>query len=192
MQRDPIDGGAYGVGSGSVVPNPSKVRGLGLCDVLRVELEPCQIAGAIEELEEWRGPLSETFEQARTRWDEVADKESPGELGRRDEEELSRSAYALHVLSRLRAQLPTIDHDERVVVVGPASMVSHFIAGAARSAVDDLADSVRSRLQAGGEKEAKLRAALAAVNAWLDTYMECEALEWYLFDPPYAPAGPII
>jgi hypothetical protein len=192
MQQDRIDGEVFGAHLGSSVPNPSKVRGLGLCDVLRVELEPCQIAGAIEELEEWRGPLSETFEQARTRWDEVADKESPGPLGRKHEHELSRSAYALHVLSRLRAQLPTLDHDQPVVVVGPASMVSHFIAGAARNAVDDLAESIRPPLKAGGEAEAKLRTALAAANAWLDTYMECEALEWYTFDPPFDPAGSLI
>jgi hypothetical protein len=74
------------------------------------------------------GPLNETFEQARTRWDEVADKESPGTLGRASEQELSRSAYALHVLSLLRAQLPSLEHDEPAVVVGPASMVSNFIA----------------------------------------------------------------
>jgi hypothetical protein len=71
-------------------------------------------------------------------------------------------------------------------------MVSHFIAGAARNAVDDLAESVRGPLQAGGEREATLRAALAAANAWLETYMECEALEWYTCDPPYDPADPII
>jgi hypothetical protein len=34
-----------------------------------------------------------------------------------------------------------------------------------------------------GQAEARLRAALAAVTAWLDAYMECEALEWFTFDP---------
>jgi hypothetical protein len=160
--------------------------------VLRVELAPCQIAAAIEELEEWRGPLSETFEPARTRWDDLADKESPGSLDHSMEQEVSRSAYALRVLGMLRAQLPTVDHDEPVVVVGPASMVSHFIAGAARSAVDDLADLVRTPVRNRAQGEAKLRAALVAASAWLDTYMECEALEWFTFDPPYDPADPIV
>jgi hypothetical protein len=54
MQENRIDGGMLGVRLGVAVPNLSRVRGLGLCDVIRVELEPCQITGAIEELEERR------------------------------------------------------------------------------------------------------------------------------------------
>jgi hypothetical protein len=92
----------------------------------------------------------------------------------------------------LRAQLPTVDQDEPVVVVGPASMVSHFIGAAARNAVDDLAELVRAPVKDDGQAEARLRAALAAVTAWLDTYMECEALEWFTFDPPFDPSDPIL
>ena len=77
-------------------------------------------------------------------------------------------------------------------MVGTASMLSRFVAGAARSAVNDLAELALTPVRSGGEAEAKLRAALAAATAWLETYMECEALEWYTFEPPYDPADPIL
>jgi hypothetical protein len=183
MQQNRIDVQVAGARFGGAVPNPSRVQGLGLCDVLRVELEPCQFAGAIEELEEQRGPLNETFEHARTRWDALAEEAAAGSIAQSLEQELSKSASALRVLTMLRAQLPALDHDKPVVVVGPASAISELIALAARNAVDDLGELVRQPLRSGAEAEAKLRAALAAVVAWLDTYIECEALEWFTFDP---------
>ena len=76
-------------------------------------------------------------------------------------------------------------------MVGPASMISQFIVGAARNAVDDLAERVRTPVRCC-EDEVRLRAALAASNAWLETYIDCEAIEWYTFDPPCDPADPII
>jgi len=66
----------------------------------------------------------------------------------------------------LRAQLPTLDHDEQVVV-GPASALSELIAVAARNSVDDLSELIREPLMTGGEREARLRAAVAAAIAWL-------------------------
>jgi hypothetical protein len=82
------------------------VQGLGLCDALRLELQPCQIAGAIDELEERRGPFNEAFEKARTRWDALAEQERGPEAVVL-EEELSMSGDALRVLTSLRSQLPT-------------------------------------------------------------------------------------
>jgi hypothetical protein len=60
-------------------PAVTTVQGLGLCDVLRVELQPCQIAGAIDELDERRGPLEESYQRARTQWSALPDSErAPG------------------------------------------------------------------------------------------------------------------
>jgi hypothetical protein len=187
MQDNRIDGGALGARLGVAVPNPSRVRGLGLCDVLRVELEPCQIAGAIDELEERRGPLNEAFEQARTRWDALAEQESQRPTERTLQHEPSRSAYALRLLSMLRAQLPAIGHGEPVAIVGPASSISGLIAAAARNAVDELSELIREPQRSDGQSETRLRAAMAATSAWLETYIDCEALEWFTFDPPYDP-----
>jgi hypothetical protein len=125
-------------------PSP-RVRGLGLCDALLVELEPCQIAGAIDELEERRGPVTERFELARNRWEALAERErgaDPDGL----EQDMSRSAYALEALTKLRAQLPTPAHDEAVAVVGPAAIVSALVGASARNAADELAEVMRNPL----------------------------------------------
>ena len=190
MQDNRIDGGIAGACLHNAVPTRSTVRGLGLCDVLSVELEPCQIAGAIEELEARRGPLNEAFEQARTRWDTIADGEraSVREL----EHQLSRSAYALHIVSMLRGQLPTVDHAEPVALVGPASTISDLIAAAARNAVDDLGELIRESPKVDQGAQAKLRLAMAAVAAWSETYIDCAAIEWFTFDPPYDPLDPTL
>lgn len=190
MQENRIDGGIAGACLRDAVPTRSTVRGLGLCDVLSVELEPCQIAGAIEHLEERREPLNEAFEQARTRWDAIAESEraSMREL----EHELSKSAYALRILTMLRGQLPTPHHPDPIMLVGPASMVSGMIAAAARNAVDDLGELIRESPKIDQEAHARLRAAVAAVAAWVETYVDCEAMEWFTFDAPYDPLDPAV
>jgi hypothetical protein len=63
-------------------PAVTTVQGLGLCDVLSVELQPCQIAGAIDELDERRGPLEESYERARTQWSALPDSERPPDSAR--------------------------------------------------------------------------------------------------------------
>jgi hypothetical protein len=103
-----------------------------------------------------------------------------------------KSAYALRLRTMLRRQLPTADHPESVTLVGPASTVSDMIAAAARNAVDDLGELIRESPKTGGEAQARLRTAVAAVAAWVETYVDCEALEWFTFDPPYDPADPAI
>jgi hypothetical protein len=185
MQHNRIDGQVTDGRSDRPVPNPSRVKGLGLSDALRVELEPCQIAGLIDELEERRGPLNEAFEQARTRWEAIVEQEPAPWNAASLKHELSRSAYALRILRMLRAQLPALDQREPVVVVGPARAISGLIAAVAQNAVDELAELLRQPLRSDGKREARLRTAMAAVVAWMETYLDCEALEWFTFDPPY-------
>jgi hypothetical protein len=48
-------------------PRIGSVQALGLSDVLRAELQPCQLAGVVDELNELRRPLVESFEVARRR-----------------------------------------------------------------------------------------------------------------------------
>jgi hypothetical protein len=192
MQQNRIDGDVARGGLGAAVaPDLSRVRGLGICDVLRIELEASQVPGAISELEERRGPLNEAFEQARTRWDEIADQRPPAWNAPALERELSRCAYALRVLGMVRAQLPALDHGDSVVVAGPAPMLADLIASAARNAVDDLGEALREPLATGTGAGATLRAAAAAVVAWIETYIESEALERYTFDLPYDPSDRI-
>jgi hypothetical protein len=46
-------------------PRIGSVHAMGLSDVLRLELQPCQLAGFADELGELRGSLGETYETAR-------------------------------------------------------------------------------------------------------------------------------
>jgi hypothetical protein len=167
-----------------------RVQGLGLCDALRVELDPCQIAGAIDEIEARRGPLHEAFQDARARWDAVAD----WERERGDptlEHELSSTAYALRILTKLRGQLPTAAHESPVALVGPASTVSEIVAAAARSVVDDLAELIRDSPRSDERAQTRIRDATAAVAAWVQTYLDCESLEWFNFDSDWDPVHQI-
>jgi hypothetical protein len=138
--------------------------------------------GGDRQLEERRGPLSEIFERARTLWDAIADSERTGARTHPIEQELLKSAYAVRLLTMLRGQLTAVDHSEAVTLVGPASTVSGVIAAAARNAVDDLGELIRESPKTGEEAQARLRMAVAAVAAWVETYVDCEALEWFTFD----------
>lgn len=169
----------------ATVPELTRVQGLGLCDAIRVVLAPCQIAGLIEELEERRGPLTEAFEHARTRWDELAERD--GGAAVRLGEEISKSAYAQRVLTMVRGQLPTATHEAPVSIVGPASMISSIVAAVAVNAVEDLAELVRQSLRTDVRAQRRLVDATTTVAAWVETYIECEALEWFNFDPAWDP-----
>jgi hypothetical protein len=124
--------------------------------------------------------------RSSTRWDELAEHDG-GPADPRLEEDLSRSAYALRVLAKLRGQLPTAAHDAPVWIVGPGSTMTSFVAGAALSAVEDLAELVRQSPKVNPEAQMGLRKATAAAAAWVETYIECEALEWFNFDPDWDP-----
>ena len=105
--------------------------------------------------------------------------------------DLSRTAYALRVLTMLRGQLPTANHDERVALVGPASMIAELVAATVRNVVDDLAELIRVPAKTDERAQEQLRDATAAVAAWVDTYIEHEALEWFNFDPGRDPVSQI-
>jgi hypothetical protein len=104
---------------------------------------------------------------------------------------LSKSAYALRVLTSMRGQLPTASHDKPVTLLGPASTVSNVVSAAARNAVDDLAELIRDSPKTDEGNQARIRVATAAVTAWVQTYIDCEALEWFNFDPCQDPIYPL-
>lgn len=165
----------------------ARVQGLGRCDVLRIELQPCQIRGMVDELEERRGPLHEAFEHARGHWDELSEIQREAPQGLKLEQDVSDAAYSLWLFGAIRAQVPAIGHDRAVTLIGPASIMADLIAAATRNAVDDL--GARLRDQGGGDRDrpTDLGEATAAVAAWVATHAECEALVWFRFDKDWDP-----
>lgn len=142
--------------------------------------------GRINELEERRGPLNAAFDNARSRWEALAEHERGSDAGAR-EEEVSSTAYALRILTMMRAQLPTATHDAPVALVGPGTTISGLVRATARAAVDDLAELIRESPRTDQAAQAKLSRAATAAIAWVHTYIDCEALEWFNFDPDWDP-----
>jgi acetyl-CoA carboxylase carboxyltransferase component len=89
------------------------------------------------------------------------------------------------VLAAIRAELPSTTPDEPFAVVGPATMVSTLIAGAARDAADTLAESLRSSARPSPATHSTLRELAIAARAWVETYIDCRSLEWYCFDADF-------
>jgi hypothetical protein len=178
----------------NAAPEVASVQALGLSDVLRVELQPCQLAGLIDELDERRGPLHETFEHARDRW-EVLSRDN-GVVSPRTasvaESQLEGVAYALRVLAAIRSQIPAPRPDEPFAIVGPAITVSEIIVAAARNAADELGELLRapSSATAHADTSKKLRELATTAQAWVETYADCHAVEWYRFDPEWDPVEP--
>jgi hypothetical protein len=171
----------------TAAPISARVQGLGSCDVLRIQLEPCQIAGMIDELEERRGPLHKAFEHARARWDSLEDWQREGRQADDAETDLAEAAYALWLFGAIRAQLPAVDHDERVALLGPASIIAELVASVARNAVEDLGEQVRQPLGSDEVAQTRLRDVAARAAEWVQTYAECSALVWFRFDEDWDP-----
>lgn len=89
----------------------------------------------------------------------------------------------------MRGQLPAATHDVPVTLVGPASTISGLVVATACNAVDDLAELIRESPRTDERAQGRLRHAAAAVAAWVQTYIECEALEWFNFDPDWDPVS---
>lgn len=175
----------------SEAPEVASVQALGLSDVLRVELQPCQLAGLIDEVDERRGPL-----MRRSSVRAIV-----GTLCQRDnrpvlasvafdaEAQLSSAAYALRVLPAIRSQIPAHPTDHPLAIVGPATTVSEIITAAARNAVYELGELLRAGRSSSpqAQRYMKLRELTSAAQAWVETYIDCHAVEWYRFDPDWDP-----
>jgi hypothetical protein len=145
-------------------PPVDRVCGLGVCDVLRVEFELCQVPSLRSEIEELRATIGEAIATL---------------LDRGDEADLDRLGYELQVLDMIARQLDQVD--DHVVVCGPARLMGEIITGATRDAAAGLTEQLgqRSRECAG------LRDAAELATAWVETYAATHAVEEYSFDPAF-------
>ena len=151
----------------------ARVRGLGVCDVLRVELAAAQVPGLIAELEELRGPLEEERLRALGALERSA---AASPVAERDVDDVE---HRLACLRAMRAQLPRPDTAAPAVLVGPADLVLETARGAARNAADELAEALR---RSAHDPDA-VRERAAIVQAWVDTWMDCRAVESFAFEP---------
>ena len=165
MQADRSVGAAREAGS---------VRGLGVCDVLRVELDPLQralidgrLAAHVETLEARRATLETDVGNGVTC------------------EELGDVAHELRVLARIREALPGCLHAP-FALVGPAGLVSALIAACLAEAVACLERRLADR-PATAASSLALEPELRVAGAWIATALDCAAVEGFCFEPEVDP-----
>jgi hypothetical protein len=146
------------------------VRGLGVCDALRVELEPVQRAGLDIGLAARAAALEQRSagRAAGVRADELADVDD-----------------ALRLLARMRAPLRP-GGAAPFVLVGPAGLVLELVDACLADAVARLAQSLG---QAGActSGSAAFDATLLAAAAWIATALDCRAVDGFCFEPGVDP-----
>lgn len=144
-------------------PLVDRVCGIGLCDVLRIVIEPCQVPGLRVELRTIADSLTATIERGRA-------------------DDLDRLRYARRVVGLIATQLER--PDEPVVVCGPAPLLSDVIATVTGDALTELIARWDRRPGDGSA----LREAARTAAAWVETHTATQALESYSFDPACDPA----
>ena len=173
------------------------VRGLGVCDVLRVELDPAQRSGLLEQLRSriatlervGRGAADEGAgdaldEGAGDALDEGAGDapdEGAGDAPDEAADDPARVHEELRLLARIRADLPPSAADP-FTLTGPAGLVLDLV-GACLSRAVATAHARLGEGEPGVLWVAGCERELEAAAAWITTSLECHAVEAFSFEP---------
>ena len=150
-----------------------RVYGLGVCDVLRVELDPVQLPWLIDEIEEMRGPLEEQLQRTRAEHERRDDDETARELAER--------SYHLRLLRLMRARLPCRDYEQPTTFLGPSAMVSDIVQATMRNVTATLSETA-ARSPGDRQQEEFLHRTAIAARAWVETFLACRAATSFNFD----------
>jgi hypothetical protein len=149
------------------------VRGLGVCDALRLELEPAQRAG----LEIALAARAAALEGSRAQLEAAARARVL-----ESEAELEHTGHELRLLSRMRTSLPAYA-GARFVLTGPAGLVLELVSACLATALAQGHDAVVSV----GATTLTCPPELNAAAAWITTANDCGAVEAYCFEPDVDP-----
>jgi hypothetical protein len=145
------------------------VTGLGICDALRVELEPVQVPWFVDEVEETCRAREETYVVVRRSGAEQHD--------------VAAADYRVRELQLIRRQIDDAVAGERIVVFGPGMTMSELIRGSMRHAISSLAELAESGNVSDLGAQTRLAETAAAAVAWIATFRDAQSVEWYSFDP---------
>jgi hypothetical protein len=173
MHTEPIAGGA---------PPSGTVRGLGVCDALSVHLQPAQVPWLIDELDHRRGPIEEELRRLRETHMRGGNDAPADEIEERE--------YELRLLQAMRAQLDGGGHNGLTGFVGPSGMVGEIARDTMRFVVQRLSELVHSGSVIDPDELARLHVTADAARAWVQTFLDCRAVETFNFDPEADPAAP--
>jgi hypothetical protein len=150
------------------------VRGLGVCDALRLELVPEQLPRLLEQVEALSAALEDEIEHRRAAT-------VPGDP--RGAEQLESAEDDLRLVELLREQLPADgEAAEPFVVIGPAGPIGTTVRGAMRHAVEALSELVLATTRHDADGRDQLTRAATAATAWVRTYVEVQAVEDFSFE----------
>jgi hypothetical protein len=173
MHRNRTDGEPLQIGP---PPTPNSVQGWGLCDVLRVELEPVQLASCLDELRTLEGVLREALEHAR-------------HVEADAEREIARRVYELRVLDAMRRNLEPCRATETPVLFGPGGLVMEIVTGATGDAIAALGETFDAGSHAGADRRDELVRRGRLARAWIATFVDVHAVVSFSFDPEFDLAG---
>jgi hypothetical protein len=149
------------------------VRGLGVCDALRLELEAVQLPGLVEQVDADIAALKDEI-------DRRSGATTPGDP--RGAEQVEAAEDELRLVELLRDQLPEAA-DGPFVVIGPAGPIGTMVGGAMRHAVERLSERVLATRRHDADARRQLERAAAAVSAWIRSYVDAQAVEDFAFEP---------
>ena len=185
-------------GSGPVKSSPTgpwtgRVLGLGVTDLLRVELEPAQIPSLVEQLAVTRGVCESAVVRDEARWEEspAFQKEIRPASVVEVAKDLDASRFDLRALDVIRRQLRGGDGGEPSVttIIGPSRIVAELVRETARRVAVSLNDLLEKPPRGDVDAQANLERAAVAAKAWVETYVECEAVVWSRFEIDPMPIG---
>ena len=143
-------------------------RGLGVCDVLRVELTARHRPGLERTLAERVAALEHRLQARLAEVNAAAPPPAPS----LDALELRALREEARLLERIRAALPDPPAGA-FLLLGPAGLVLELVADSLRAAVGELA----AGLEEGGAHPAANAGPLEAAGAWIATALDCRAVE---------------
>jgi hypothetical protein len=164
----------------SAVPPPwsDRVCGLGVCDALQLRLEPGQLPWLCDELEQLRVAHEQALGEATAA--RAANESRERALAGEDVE---RHRHELALVAAVRDRIAREDGDGRVIVCGPAPMLSAIVRGATRAVTEALAERADDRAAAQDADGGRRLLALArAADAWVHTLVALARLEWFTFE----------
>lgn len=157
------------------------VRGLGVSDALRLELEPLQLAP----LRDAVSAMARALELELERCAEVPATSDPRAL-----EAQASAEYELRLAVMLRDRLAAGEHQRPIAIVAPTAMAVQLVTRCARDATAALAALVAVEGPGAADAHAELELRVAAAAAWVCTLLDCRVIEAFRFDPAADPGLP--
>jgi hypothetical protein len=158
-------------------PWSDRVRGLGVCDALQLQLEPEQLPWLLDELDELSVAHEQGLSEAAARRAITGDPQ----IRRDATEDVDDRREELALLRAVRERISGAP-DGPAVVCGPAPLLSSVVRGVTQAAAERLAE-LAGEFPTGRDAEAsgRILSTAAATNAWVQTLVALQRLEWFTF-----------